>query len=163
MRMQMRRFTRLTNAFSKNVKNHMHMVAIYTVWYNWIRMHKSLRVTPAMAASLRTRLWGWEEIVASMDAAEQPKKRGPYLGYGEIGARLAAEAGEMPYRGWIDKYAGNEYQDECRSVGRLIDRALERRLGPGWAALPRWQQLCRRFEVATRLEVGFWGMSLRGP
>lgn len=85
------------------------------------------------------------------------------LGYGEIGARLAAEAGEMPYRGWIDTYAGKEYQDVYRSVGRLIDRALERRLGPGWAALPRWRQLCRRIEVATRLEVGFWGMNLRGP
>jgi hypothetical protein len=78
MRMQMRRFTRLTNAFSKKVENHMHMVAIYTVWYNWVRIHKSLRVTPAMAASLTDRLRGWEEIVASMDAAEQPKKRAPY-------------------------------------------------------------------------------------
>jgi thiaminase/transcriptional activator TenA len=85
------------------------------------------------------------------------------LGYGEIGARLAAEAGEMPYRGWIDTYAGKEYQDVCRSVGRLIDRALERRLGPGWAALPRRRQLCQRFAVATRLEAGFWGMNLRGP
>jgi thiaminase (transcriptional activator TenA) len=84
------------------------------------------------------------------------------LGYGEIGARLAAEAGKTPYRGWIDTYAGNEYQDVCRSVGRLIDRALERRLGRGWATLPRWQQLCQRFEVATRLEVGFWDMGLRG-
>lgn len=55
-----------------------HMVAIYTVWYNWVRIHKSLRVTPAMAANLTTRLWDWEEIVVSMDAAEQPKKRGPY-------------------------------------------------------------------------------------
>jgi IS1 family transposase len=78
MRMHMRRFARLTNAFSKKVENHMHMVAIYTVWYNWVRIHKSLRVTPAMAANVTDRLWGWEEIVASMDAAEQPKKRGPY-------------------------------------------------------------------------------------
>jgi hypothetical protein len=60
------------------MENHMHMVSIYTVWYNWIRTHKSLRVTPAMAANLTTRLWGWEEIVTSMDAAEQPKKRGSY-------------------------------------------------------------------------------------
>ena len=48
MRMQMRRFTRLTNAFSKKFENHMHMVALYTVWYNFIRIHKTLRVTPAM-------------------------------------------------------------------------------------------------------------------
>ena len=49
----MRRFTRLTNAFSKKVENHMHMVALYTVFSNWTRVHKSLRVTPAMAAGLR--------------------------------------------------------------------------------------------------------------
>ena len=52
MRMQMRRFTRLTNAFAKKFENHMHMVALYTVWYNFIRVHRSLRVTPAMAAGL---------------------------------------------------------------------------------------------------------------
>ncbi len=46
MRMQMRRFTRLTNAFPKKLENHAHMVAIYAVWYNWLRIHKSLRVTP---------------------------------------------------------------------------------------------------------------------
>lgn len=78
MRMHMRRFTRLTNPFSKKLANHMHMVAIYTVWYNWVRIHKSLRVTPAMAAALTDRLWSWEEIVARMDAANQPKRRGPY-------------------------------------------------------------------------------------
>ena len=47
MRMHMRRFTRLTNEFSKKVENHMHMVALYTVFYNWTRVHKTLRVTPA--------------------------------------------------------------------------------------------------------------------
>jgi hypothetical protein len=57
MRMQMRRFTRLTNAFSKKFENHMHMVALYTVWYNFVRIHKTLRVTPAMAAGLTDRLW----------------------------------------------------------------------------------------------------------
>lgn len=78
MRMHMRRFTRLTNAFSKKFENHAHMVAIYAVWYNFIRIHKTLRVTPAMAAGLTDRLWSWEEIVAVMDAEEQPRKRGPY-------------------------------------------------------------------------------------
>jgi hypothetical protein len=46
MRMQMRRFTRLTNAFSKKFESHVYMVALYTVWYNWIRTHKSVRVSP---------------------------------------------------------------------------------------------------------------------
>ena len=78
MRMHMRRFTRLTNAFSKKFENHAHMVAIYAVWYNWIRIHKTLRTTPAMAAELTGRLWTWEELVAMMDAEDQPKKRGPY-------------------------------------------------------------------------------------
>jgi IS1 family transposase len=79
MRMHMRRFTRLTNAFSKKFENHAHMVAMYAVWYNWIRIHKTLRVTPAMQAKLTTRLWSWEEIVKAMDAdAPVLKKRGPY-------------------------------------------------------------------------------------
>lgn len=84
------------------------------------------------------------------------------LGYGEIGARLATEAGQTPYRGWIETYAGEEYQSVCHDVGKLIDQALERRLGAEWSALPRWQTLCHRFEVATRLEIGFWDMGLRG-
>jgi IS1 family transposase len=75
MRMHMRRFTRLTNAFSKKFESHVHMVALYTVWYNWIRLHKSLRVTPAMAAGLTTKLMGLEDIVALMDArAEKPNR-----------------------------------------------------------------------------------------
>ena len=79
MRMHMRRFTRLTNAFSKKFENHAHMVAIYAVWYNWIRQHKSLnKWTPAMAAELTDRIWSWEEIVSMMDADQPAKKRGPY-------------------------------------------------------------------------------------
>ena len=79
MRMQMRRFTRLTNAFSKKVENHIHMVALYTVWYNFVRIHKTLRVTPAMAAGVSARLWSMEDVAALIDAAA-PKagKRGPY-------------------------------------------------------------------------------------
>jgi len=68
MRMHMRRFTRLTNAFSKKFENHVHMVALYAVWYNWIRIHKTLRVTPAMAAGLTTKLMGMEDVVAMIDA-----------------------------------------------------------------------------------------------
>lgn len=79
MRMHMRRFTRLTNGFSKRFNNHCNMIAIYTVWYNWIRIHKTLRVTPAMAAGLTDRLWSWEDFVVLMDAAApKPGRRGPY-------------------------------------------------------------------------------------
>ncbi len=67
MRMHNRRFTRLTNAFSKKFESHVHMVAIWTVWYNWVRIHKTLRVSPAMESGLTNRLWNFEEIVAAMD------------------------------------------------------------------------------------------------
>jgi IS1 family transposase len=56
MRMQMRRFARLTNAFSKKFENHCHALALYFFWYNWTRQHKSLRVSPAMAAGLTDKL-----------------------------------------------------------------------------------------------------------
>lgn len=78
MRMHNRRFTRLTNAFSKKFENHAHMVAVYAVWYNWIRIHKTLRVTPAMAAGLSQTVMSWEDFVAMMDADQPAKKRGPY-------------------------------------------------------------------------------------
>ena len=79
MRMQMRRFTRLTNAFSKKFENHMHMVALYTVWYNFIRIHKSLRVTPAMEAGLSKTVWDMEDLVRIMDErAPRPGPRGSY-------------------------------------------------------------------------------------
>lgn len=79
MRMHMRRFTRLTNAFSKKVENHMHMVALYTVWYNFVKMHKSLRMTPAMASGVTGRLWSMEDLAVMVEeAAAKPGKRGPY-------------------------------------------------------------------------------------
>ena len=67
MRMSMRRFTRLTNAFSKKAENHAHMVALYTVWYNFVRMHKTLKCSPAMAAGLSPTLWSMEDVVALID------------------------------------------------------------------------------------------------
>ncbi len=84
------------------------------------------------------------------------------LGYGEIGARLARERSSDVYRGWVETYGGGEYQGVCHDVGALIDGALARRLGPDFTAAPRWGRLCRRFADATRLEVGFWEMGLRG-
>lgn len=80
MRMQMRRFTRLTNGFSKKFENHMHMVAIYTVWYNFVKLHRAHQVTPAMAAGVAGRLWSMDDLAAMVDeAAPKPGKRGPYL------------------------------------------------------------------------------------
>ena len=82
MRMQMRRFTRLTNAFSKKFENHMHMVALYTVWYNFIRIHKTLRVTPAMEAGLSETVWDMEDLVRIMD--ERAPKPGRPKAYNKI-------------------------------------------------------------------------------
>ena len=79
MRMGMRRFTRLTNAFSKKAENHAYAVALHFMFYNFCRTHKSLRVTPAMAAGVTDRLWDVNDLVALVEAAEPaPKKRGPY-------------------------------------------------------------------------------------
>src|ERR1700730_2902805 len=68
MRMSMRRFTRLTNAFSKKLQNHEYMVALYALWYNFVRIHKTLRTSPAMAAGIESRLWSMEDVVALIDA-----------------------------------------------------------------------------------------------
>ena len=79
MRMSMRRFTRLTNAFSKKVENHIHMLSLYFVHYNFCRIHKTLRMFPAMAAGIDTTLYDMEWIVGLMDAqAPKPGPRGPY-------------------------------------------------------------------------------------
>lgn len=79
MRMQMKRFTRLSNAFSKKFENHAHMVALYTVWYNFVKLHKKHRMSPAMAAGVSDRLWSVEDIAALVEAAEPaPSKRGAY-------------------------------------------------------------------------------------
>lgn len=67
MRMSMRRFTRLTNAFSKKVENHSAALALYFMYYNFGRVHQTLRVTPAMQAGISDRVWGIEEIVALLD------------------------------------------------------------------------------------------------
>ena len=60
IRISMRRFTRLTNAFSKKIENHAAMVAIHAVHYNFARIHKTLRITPAMAAGLSHHVWSLE-------------------------------------------------------------------------------------------------------
>jgi IS1 family transposase len=67
MRMSMRRFTRLTNAFSKKIDNHRHSVALHFMYYNFARIHQTLRVTPAMEAGISDHLWSVEEIVGLLE------------------------------------------------------------------------------------------------
>jgi hypothetical protein len=77
MRMSMRRFTRLTNAFSKKVENHCHALALYFVFYNFVRIHNTLRTSPAMAAGIETRLWSMEDVVRLID--KEAERRAPRL------------------------------------------------------------------------------------
>ena len=77
----MRRFTRLTNGFSKKIENHMHAVALHCTFYNFVRIHKTLRCSPAMAAGVTEQLWDVSDIVTLVEKAEAaaaPKVRGPY-------------------------------------------------------------------------------------
>lgn len=79
MRMGMRRFTRLTNGFSKKLANHLNMLSLYFVHYNFVRIHKTLKMTPAMAAGVSKTLHDMEWIVGLIDAnTPAPKKRGSY-------------------------------------------------------------------------------------
>jgi hypothetical protein len=67
--MAMRRFTRLTNAFSKKLENHAHMVALFALWYNFVRINQSLRVTPAMAAGVTTTVvdGGYRQLIEARE------------------------------------------------------------------------------------------------
>ena len=74
MRMSMRRFTRLTNAFSKKVENHALSVALHYMHYNFARIHKTLRVTPAMAAGVTDKLWSVGDIVDMLETWERQQE-----------------------------------------------------------------------------------------
>ena len=69
--MHTRRFTRLTNAFSKKVENHAHSVALFAIYYNFVRIHKTLRTTPAMVANVTKRLWEIGDIVDVLEGREK--------------------------------------------------------------------------------------------
>jgi hypothetical protein len=73
MRMGNRRMTRLTNAFSKKAANHAHMMAIYFMHYNFVRIHQTLKITPAMAAGITGKLWEMADIVAVLEEWETAK------------------------------------------------------------------------------------------
>lgn len=70
MRMSMRRFTRLTNGFSKKFENHCHAVSLHMFWYNFISIHQTTRCTPAMAAGVTDQLWSMADLVALIEARE---------------------------------------------------------------------------------------------
>jgi hypothetical protein len=70
MRMHMRRFTRLTNAFSKDLADHVAAVSLHMMFYNFVRIHQTLRVTPAMAAGISASVWEIADIVKLVEAAE---------------------------------------------------------------------------------------------
>jgi len=77
--MGIRRFTRSTNAFSKKLANHRHAQALYFMFYNFVRIHRTLRMTPAMAAGLTDRLWSMADLATMIDTAtSKPGPRGPY-------------------------------------------------------------------------------------
>lgn len=79
MRANMRRFTRLTAGHSKKFANHCHMLALYFAYYNFVKVHSTLRMSPAMAAGIEMRLWEMSDIVAEIDArAEAPKRPATY-------------------------------------------------------------------------------------
>lgn len=85
------------------------------------------------------------------------------FGYGEIGTALKSSAvAGTPYQDWIDTYSGAEYQEVCHAVGSMIEGAVRSRVGDAPQDSPRWNGLCERFRVATRLEARFWDMGLRG-
>lgn len=79
MRMHMRRFTRLTNGSSKKVENHAYAVALHMMYYNYVCIHQTLRMSPAMAAGVSDRLWDIDDIVKLVEANDsEPGRRGPY-------------------------------------------------------------------------------------
>jgi hypothetical protein len=75
LRMQMRRFTRLTNGFSQKQANHAHAVAIHFLHYNFARIHKTLRIAPAAASGLTDHVWSMDEVIGLLDAAEKKAAR----------------------------------------------------------------------------------------
>jgi hypothetical protein len=91
MRMGMRRFTRLTNGFSKKLENHGHMVALYFMHYNFCKVHQSLRVTPAMEAGLTDHVWEIDELIALIWAKSRVENTTMERGFVESNLRKGGQ------------------------------------------------------------------------
>jgi IS1 family transposase/lambda repressor-like predicted transcriptional regulator len=96
MRMHMRRFTRLTNGFSKKIENHVAAISLHFMYYNFVRIHQTLRVTPAMAAGVTDRVWEISDIVRLLDDSgkvnyQDESHYGPALGHDPLGRRPRAQ------------------------------------------------------------------------
>ena len=134
IRMQNRRFTRLTNAFSKKVANHAYQVALYTVFYNFCRIHKTLKMTPAMAAGITSELRDVDWIAGLVEARDsRPRPRGPYrrAGSGRSGRMRGSRAAASDRRA-RPTTAGQPAQAPSRSHV-IFTRASA--AGPGAAPL----------------------------
>lgn len=128
MRMHMRRFTRLTNAFSKKIENHTAAVALHTMFYNFVRIHQTLRVTPAMAAGITDRVWDVSDLVRVLEKYESERTQEPIfepeqnrIG-GDYAVRVTMPTGEyeMIY-GFTDRAAAIKWI-RCEAVVWLWER-----------------------------------------
>ena len=140
MRMSMLRFTRLTNAFSKKLENHHHAQALYFMFYNFARQHKTLKVSPAMAAGIESRLWSMEDI-AVMCEAQAPAKRGPYkrAEYGDRKCNQRLSILSLSRRWQISKTEFN-----ARSTRKTPKNAKGRAGSVGGRITPEGRKLIRK-------------------
>ncbi|WP_137044688.1 DDE-type integrase/transposase/recombinase [Pseudolabrys sp. FHR47] len=131
MRMHMRRFTRLTNAFSKKIENHTAAVALHTMYYNFVRIHQTLKISPAMAAGVTDRLWDVSDIVAVLEAWEAERVTEPTfdveankIGEGHF-VRVTFRSGETEaVYGFADKAAAIKWI-RCEAVVWLWQQRQE--------------------------------------
>jgi IS1 family transposase len=128
MRMHMRRFTRLTNAFSKKVENHVAAVALHTMYYNFVRVHQTLKITPAMAAGVTDRLWEISDIVKVLGDWEAQQDSEPIFGVdthkidGKPFVRVTFPTGETEAIYGFETRADAIKWIRCEAVVWLYDR-----------------------------------------
>jgi IS1 family transposase len=132
MRMHMRRFTRLTNAFSKKVENHAAAIALHTMYYNFVRIHQTLKVTPAMAAGVSQKLWEVSDIVEVLEQWELANYKPEYnfvVRQYRIGKGYSVSV--LWRGGEVDTVFGFEKEDDAltwieeKSQGWLIDKRTQ--------------------------------------